>query len=315
MNDFPKRKRLFRSMLYATALCIVAASPPQRTWAGPLIVAHRGGTGDSPENTLQAFSEALKNRADVLWMTVQATHDGVPVLYRPAELSALTDGRGKVSEFDFAAVRKLNAGYMFRRDDASRQALYPYRDHPVRIPTLREALRAIPRQIPVIVDLKQAPAAPLVRAVSHVLDETNAWSRVHIYSTNDDAISLMRQEARAQVFESRGDTRARLLEMAINGTCLLPPAPGTWIGMELHRRLQVVEHYTLGAGVTEIDAHWWTPAVMQCVKSRGGIHVVVFGIDTPGDYATAAALGVDAVMTNSPRTLHAQLNRLPESAR
>ncbi|WP_259745192.1 glycerophosphodiester phosphodiesterase family protein, partial [Pseudomonas protegens] len=60
----------------------------------PLIVAHRGGAADFPENTLLAIDNALGNRVDMLWLTVQLSRDGVPVLYRPADLSANTQATG-----------------------------------------------------------------------------------------------------------------------------------------------------------------------------------------------------------------------------
>ena len=103
------------------ALAIVTALPLTSAFAAPFIVAHRGGTGDTPENTLQAFSTALENGADALWMTVQVTKDGVPVLYRPADLGSLTEGQGRLDEITLNDLRKLNAGYSFSRKDASGQ--------------------------------------------------------------------------------------------------------------------------------------------------------------------------------------------------
>lgn len=291
----------------ARCLFVGLLLPLAQAWADPLIVAHRGGTGDAPENTLPAFAEALGNHADALWMTVQITRDGVPVLYRPADLAALTDGHGKLDQIDFAELRKLNAGFAFARQDAAGRRVHPYRDAPVRIPTLREALDAVPPAVPIMLDMKQEPAAPLVEAVAKVLDETRAWSRVRLYSTDVAATALMRAKPRAQVFEPRDATRMRLVQLAMNGVCDSPPAPGTWAGIELHRQLEVIERYTLGAGVSKVDAHWWTPAAVRCFKSRGDVHLVVFGVETPADYAAAAALGVDAVMTDSPGRLAAAL--------
>jgi glycerophosphoryl diester phosphodiesterase len=74
-----------------------AASVDASKTALPRIVAHRGGTGDAPENTLEAIRLALKHHADAMWLTVQLSKDGVPVLYRPADLAALTDAKGPVS--------------------------------------------------------------------------------------------------------------------------------------------------------------------------------------------------------------------------
>ncbi len=112
------------SMHFVTAtLVALGALPP--ALAAPFIIAHRGGTGDTPENTLQAFSTALENGANALWMTVQVTKDGVAVLYRPADLGSLTEGHGRLDETTINNLRKLNAGYSFSRKDASGQVNYP----------------------------------------------------------------------------------------------------------------------------------------------------------------------------------------------
>src|ERR1700732_330618 len=72
---------------------------PSTVTSLPKIIAHRGGTGDAPENTLEAIRQSIAHRADAMWLTVQLSKDGVPVLYRPADLSALTDTKGPVSAF------------------------------------------------------------------------------------------------------------------------------------------------------------------------------------------------------------------------
>ncbi|VVE80699.1 glycerophosphodiester phosphodiesterase family protein [Pandoraea sputorum] len=292
----------------AAFACVFGALSSSAASAAPLIVAHRGGTGDAPENTVQAFTDALQNGAQALWMTVQVTRDGVPVMYRPADVSALTDGRGKLADLDYADVKKLNAGYTFSRKDANGQTVYPFRDHPLPIPTLREALAAVPANVPVLLDMKQTPAAPLVEAVIKVLDDTNAWSRVRLYSTEAEATDRMRaRRTQAQLFESRDATRNRLVAAALAGQCAAPPAPGTWAGIEFHRQVEVVERFTLGEGVSKIVANWWTPAAVQCFKSRGDVHLVAFGVETPQDFEAASQLGFDAVMTDSPARLRAAL--------
>ncbi len=83
----------------------------------PKIVAHRGGTGDAPENTLEAIRQSIAHHADEMWLTVQLSKDGVPVLYRPADLSALTDATGPVSGYTAAELARVNAGWTFRRGD------------------------------------------------------------------------------------------------------------------------------------------------------------------------------------------------------
>ncbi|AZS76431.1 hypothetical protein DDE74_13850 [Streptomyces lydicus] len=109
--------------------------------AKPAIIAHRAGTSDAPENTLVAVERSLAAGADGEWLSVQATKDGVPVLYRPTDLATLTDGSGAVADRTLSELSGLNAGYHFKAADGS----YPYRAHPALIPTLQVALDAIPR--------------------------------------------------------------------------------------------------------------------------------------------------------------------------
>jgi len=48
---------------------------------------------------------------------------------------------------------------------------------------------------------------------------------------------------------------------------------------------------------------------MACLRTHPGVKVVLFGVETAGDLAVAEALGVDAVMTDSPRALAALMAR------
>ena len=72
-------------------VCLCALFFSLTSFAEPLRIAHRGGTGDAPENTVVAIEKSLANGADAIWVTVQLSRDRVPVLYRPVDLDALTD--------------------------------------------------------------------------------------------------------------------------------------------------------------------------------------------------------------------------------
>ncbi|HBO7395072.1 TPA: glycerophosphodiester phosphodiesterase, partial [Pseudomonas aeruginosa] len=97
--------------------CVEARSVVPADGPGPLLVAHRAGTADYPENTLLAIRKALDNGADALWLSVQLSADGHPVLYRPADLTVLTQGAGAVGQSSLAELARLNAGYMFKAED------------------------------------------------------------------------------------------------------------------------------------------------------------------------------------------------------
>ncbi|CAB3690532.1 glycerophosphodiester phosphodiesterase family protein [Paraburkholderia rhynchosiae] len=274
---------------------VTSGEGPSSVASLPQIIAHRGGTGDAPENTLEAIRQSIDHHADSIWLTVQISQDGVPVLYRPADLSSLTDAKGPVSGRTAAELAGLNAGWSFRRGDA-----YLYRDHPLGIPTLREALRAIPPAMPVILDMKALPAAPQARAVARVLDEEHAWSRVSIYSTEADYQQSFAAYPQARLFESRDATRGRLVRVLLNQGCVDAPPEHSMTAFELHRALTVVEKFTLGEGRSDVQATMWTPATVACFRQKPDVRIVAIAVNDADDYRRAACLGIDAVLVDSP---------------
>jgi glycerophosphoryl diester phosphodiesterase len=263
----------------------------------PLIIAHRSGTGDAPENTLEAIRLAVEHHADAMWLTVQLSKDGVPVLYRPEDLSALTDASGPVAGRTAEELARVNAGWRFLAADGHS---YPYRQRPVGIPTLREALRAIPASMPVVLDMKALPAGPQADAVARVLSEENAWSRATLYSTEAAYQHSFAAYPQAKVFESRDATRGRLVRVLLDQGCIDPPAEHASAAFEMHRSVTVVEKFTLGEGRSEVNATLWTPATVACFRQRPDVHLVAIAVNNAEDYRAAACLGMDAVLADSP---------------
>jgi glycerophosphoryl diester phosphodiesterase len=271
----------------------------------PAIVAHRGGTGDYPENTLRAIDGALRNGADQIWLTVQLSADGVPVLYRPDDLAALTPASGPVSGKTVAELVRLNAGWNFRSTLPDGTVVFPYRATPTLLPTLSSALAVIPPNVPIILDMKALPAAPQAAAVARVLDEHHAWSRVRLYSTDASYHEVFEHYPLARQFETRDTTRARLLNVALAQRCEAPDERGVWAGFEWSRDVQVVETFTLGEARTPVRASLWSPAAMRCFNANGPAHVMAFALNNVNDYREAACLGIEAVLVDSPKAAQA----------
>lgn len=284
-----------------------AAPPPPADAARtsvPLLIAHRGGTGDAPENTLTAIREAVHNGADAIWLTVQLSRDGVPVLYRPGDLSALTDASGPVASKSAAELARLNAGWQFKVKDAAGRDSWPYRRAGVGIPTLAEALAAIPDTMTVVLDMKALPAPPQATAVAQVLDARHAWEHVLIYSTDASYQQAFAAWPRARLFESRDATRERLANVALAQSCNAPPSAGAYAGFEWRRDVELVERFTLGEGRSTVaGARLWSRAAVQCFRSNPDVRLVAFAVNDATDYRAAACAGLDAVLVDSPRTM------------
>jgi len=81
--------------------------------AGPLVFAHRGGSGLAPENTIAAFDRGLAEGADGLELDVHLSRDGVVVVHHDATLQRTTTLTGPVAgrtaaELSRAAVPALS---------------------------------------------------------------------------------------------------------------------------------------------------------------------------------------------------------------
>jgi glycerophosphoryl diester phosphodiesterase len=281
------------------------AQPPLATNAKPLVIAHRGGTADYPENTLLAITQAVRNHADMIWLTVQLSRDGVPVLYRPEDLAANTNGSGPVASKDFAELQRLNAGWQFAVTGADGSATHLYRTQPLPVPSLDEALRAVPPAVPVILDMKALPAGPQAQAVARVLDAHNAWNHVLLYSTDASYTPAFKAYPQARLFESRDATRSRLARVALAGECTAAPEPGTWVAFEYRRNMDLEESFTLGTARSAVSAKLWTPASIACFRSKGKVNIVAIGINNADDYRAAACLSIDAVLADSPTKMSA----------
>jgi len=78
--------------------------------AAPLIVAHRGASGDAPENTLPAFRLAWEQGADAIEGDFYLTRDGQIVCIHDADTERVAGIRQVVAESTFDQLRKLDVG-------------------------------------------------------------------------------------------------------------------------------------------------------------------------------------------------------------
>ena len=263
------------------------------SFADPLRIAHRGGTGDAPENTLVAIEKSLANGADAIWVTVQLSRDGVPVLYRPAGLEALTNLQGPVSGRTAEELARADAGWK------SGGADHPWRGKGIGIPALETVLARVPG-VPFFIDIKSPDANPseMAEAVAAVLHKTASLARSRVYSTESRYLDALPPDIPR--FESRDLTRTTLALSAMAHRCELPASSGErWFGLELKRDVEVVEKYTLGEARSKTQLIWDQEAV-DCFRSKGDVRRVLFGIKGESDYRLAKALGADAVMIDSP---------------
>ena len=75
-----------------------------------LIFAHRGASGEAPENTLLAFREAIKQGVDAIELDVQLLRTGELAVIHDETVNRTTDGTGDVAGYNLDDIKKLDAG-------------------------------------------------------------------------------------------------------------------------------------------------------------------------------------------------------------
>lgn len=266
----------------------------------PQIVAHRAGTADAPENnTLYAIEQAKSNKADAIWLTVQLSKDNQLVLYRPSDLDALTDKSGVVSDYSAKQLSQINAAYKFNQKNNQQLPAAT-----TTIVTLEEVLKKYPDMI-FYIDLKSPDADPntQAQAILALLNKTNTFNQVRFYSTNDAFLKALKPlSTQLQLFESRDETRTMLANSVMSHQCTLEndKSATRWYGFELHRKVEVVEKYTLGEARSPATLSWDKEAV-DCFRKNGNAYIIVFGVNSDSDYQLAKEIGADAVMVDSPK--------------
>ena len=101
-----------------------------------LNIAHRGGAGLAPENTIACFKQGILY-ADMIEFDVQPTFDHRLVVFHDREnIERTTNGRGRISELYFEYLRSLDAGSWLNSHFQGEK-----------IPTLSEVINFLPSSI------------------------------------------------------------------------------------------------------------------------------------------------------------------------
>jgi glycerophosphoryl diester phosphodiesterase len=238
----------------------------------PIVVAHRGASGEAPENTLEAFAIAVEQGCTYLETDAHVTRDGVPVAFHDHRLDRATDRRGAIEALTIAEVEQADAGYH----------LPEYRGRGVKVPRLEEVLTRWP-DARLIIDPKTDAATEPVCAL---LERLNAWDRVSLGAFSDRRVKRVRALSRGRACTSMGPGATATAVLAAATTGRMPRLGA--------RCLQVPE---CQYGVRIVTERFVTAA------HRARLPVQVWTVDDPKAMHRLLDLGVDAIMTNRPRVL------------
>jgi glycerophosphoryl diester phosphodiesterase len=253
----------------------------------PLVIAHQGGKGLWPDNTLYAFEQAVAMGVDVLEMDLHSTADGVLVILHDDTVDGTTDGTGPVRALTLEELKALDAGYDWSPDDG---ATYPYREQGITVPALDELFAAFPTT-PMNIEIKQAEPS-IVVPFCELIREYDMAGKVLVASFHQETIEEFRR-ACPEVATSTGESDVIAL-FALSKLFLeavLSPSA---------QAVQVPEYRS--------GLHVLTPRFVDAAHNRD-LEVHAWTINDLGDMQRLLALGVDGIITDYPDRLLDLLDR------
>jgi glycerophosphoryl diester phosphodiesterase len=151
------------------------------------IIAHRGASAYYPENTFPSFDGAIVMGADMIELDVQFTSDKEVVVFHDEKISRCTNGRGKLSDYTLAQLKKLDAGSWYSREFKN-----------TRIPTLAEMLELCKNRIAVNIEIKTEAVSNIIpggieEKCLNIVDKYGMKQHVVFSSFDPRAIAHLKQ--------------------------------------------------------------------------------------------------------------------------
>lgn len=229
------------------------------------VMAHRGGAGLAPENTLAAFRNAIRLGVDYVEVDVRETNDGELVLMHDRTVDRTTNGKGAVEALSLAEIRSLDAG-----------ASFSPKSHGEHVPTFAEALSLCRGRVNIYLDHKSGPVAKVLAAVRSARMERH----VLVYAGTECLQEWKRLAPEIPVMPSLPDELRR------------PGGPAEY--------LKTLRVEALDGHIVE----WSRELVAEAHAAGVRVYVDNLTVcDDPAGYARALEAGVDGIQSDYPDRL------------
>lgn len=232
------------------------------------IVAHRGATRKSPENTLPALRAAADMGADAVEIDVRLTRDGVPVVFHYYYLEENTSLQGPIFELTAAQLRRAR---VIGPGDETRDDW--------RIPTLQEALTAPGGRIGFEIEIK-GPEEFSPQAIAEVLQAVpELWPRIEVTSYEPGHLL---------------DFTKLIPDIPVD---LLIPRTEPWMHLDVVAYEAVHRGRLAGARAVHLHPSQLSNAVVTAVRNAG-LEVHAWDVNDQTSFETIVRHGVHTICTD-----------------
>jgi glycerophosphoryl diester phosphodiesterase len=236
-----------------------------------LVIAHRGASGNAPENTMAAFRKAVALGATFVETDLQLSRDARFVAIHDATVNRTTNGQGAVHDMTLAELRKLDAGSWFGSEFAGE-----------RIPTLEEIFEFSKKNDVVFyLEIKPAGSWGGEHALIGALRESGEIPRAVVISFDPSIVMSLRK---------------------------IEPTLMTGLLYDGQIENPLEKAVAIGARQLAVRGDLVTPAMLAEARKKD-LQVVCWTVNHPAHMRMLAAAGVDGIMSDYPDRLVAAVRK------
>jgi len=260
----------------------------------PLILGHRGASAVAPENTVAAFSRAMRDGADGIEFDVRLSRDQVPIVIHDASLrrTGLTDKL--VGELTAKELQRIDVGHWFGSGSKKSAHAPPVSYSGESVPTLAQILELFRDNNGLLyVEMKCGlqEGAALAGEVVRATHESQMADRVVVESFDLSAVAAVKR-----------------IDAKIRTAALFEPKLSRPISTL--RRLRLVD-LARECGAEEMALNHTLVSARLIEKAKAeGLETVVWTVDDPGWISRARSMGIKALIANNPALMVRHRNGL-----
>ncbi|MEV0255280.1 glycerophosphodiester phosphodiesterase [Streptomyces sp. NPDC050732] len=266
------------------------------------VIAHRGASEDAPEHTLAAYKKAVEDGADALECDVRLTADGHLVCVHDRRVNRTSNGRGAVSALELADLAALDFGSWKRQhgeadEDPDWEGGSAGEDTSVL--TLERLLELV---------AESNASGRRVRLAIETKHPTRWAGQV------EERLLLLLKRFGLDAPPAEGPSPVRVMSFSARSLhrvrAASPTLPTVYLMQFVsprHRDGRLPQGVRIAGPAMRIVRNH--PSYVAKLK-RAGHEVHVWTVNEPGDVELCAELGVDAIITNRPKQVLSQLDRL-----
>lgn len=244
----------------------------------PWVIAHRGDSGEYPENTMSSFRNAVELKADWIELDIIHSSDGKIVVIHDDTLDRTTDQKGEVKLLPFNTIRKADAGSW--KDPRFKGE---------KVPDLWEVWDYLKsKNIGLNVEIKSG-------AYEEIPIDTPIEQELIDYTKQN---SLFHKT----LFSSFcWESLARIRELSVDAKL------GILIGEETSSWMEALElGFRLNAFSLNLSARGLDKETVSKIQKEG-FNVLVYTLNTEEELKFGIDLGVDGIFTNFPKRMRSLL--------